>query len=212
MIALNIMRSSKEGLHSSCSCTCFDVYGTRGLCKAHLHVFKRLTTLWTSILCAKDDLSIWHKQDCLLGTFRNCGVKLLCFCPIELTCEQPVKWKRYGYKVVGTIVEGHPRKATILEYRETKPSELIDYLKPKLQAFVLHNYISSWQDFQFKELFTSVPSDTLISCVDFSENYTLKIQNEIQSMHWHNEQITILVHITYRLNPNWSWKMMSPCC
>jgi hypothetical protein len=49
-------------------------------------------------------------------------------------------------------------------------------------------------------MFGSVPPSTLISCVDFSENYTLKVQNEIQSMHWHNNQITILVHITYRLN------------
>jgi hypothetical protein len=39
--------------------------------------------------------------------------------------------------------------------------------------------------------------------VNFSENYTLKVQNEIQSMHWHNDEITILVHITYRPNPAW---------
>jgi hypothetical protein len=106
--------------------------------------------------------------------------------------------------VVGTTEEGNPCKAATLEYRETKPSELFEYLKPKLQAFVLYNYIASWQDFEFKELFSSIPPDTLISCVDFSENYMLKIQNEIQSMHWHNEQISILVHITYRLNPNWN--------
>jgi hypothetical protein len=52
-------------------------------------------------------------------------------------------------------------------------------------------------------MFGSVPPSTLISYVDFFENYTLKVQNEIQSMHWHNDQITILVHITYRLNPDW---------
>jgi hypothetical protein len=83
--------------------------------------------------------------------------------------------------------EGNPRKAATFEYQETKPSDLFEYLKPKLQAFVLHNYIASWQDFEFRELFSSVPPNTLISCVNFSKNYTLKIQNEIQSMHWHNE-------------------------
>ena len=71
----------------------------------------------------------------------------------------------------------------LLLYREIPPRELINYLKPKLQASVLHNYIASWQDFQFKELFSSVPPDNSISCIDFSENYTLKVQNEIQSMH-----------------------------
>ena len=57
---------------------------------------------------------------------------------------------------------------------------------------------------QFKELFTSIPYGTLISCIDFSENYSMKIQNEIQSMHWCSDQISILVHISFRLNPDWT--------
>ena len=130
--------------------------------------------------------------------------------PFEMTSKKVVKWKTIGYKVVGTTEEGNPKKAATLEYRESPPRELILYLKSKLQSFVLHNYIGSWQDFQFKELFGSVPTDTLISCVDFSENYTLKVQNEIQSMHWHNEQVTILVHITYRLNPEWCMENEEP--
>jgi hypothetical protein len=40
----------------------------------------------------------------------------------------------------------------------------------------------------------------VISCIDFLENYTFKMQNEMQDMHWYNMQITILVHITYRVN------------
>jgi hypothetical protein len=68
----------------------------------------------------------------------------------------------------------------MLEYREKTPRELIQYLKPKLQAFVLHNYVVSWLDFQFRELFTSILPDTLISCVDFSENYTLKFKTKFK--------------------------------
>jgi len=77
-------------------------------------------------------------------------------------------------------------------------------LKPKLAEFIVHNFLASWQDLQFKELFTSVPYSTLISCVDFSENYSMKVQNEIQSMYWHTEQVSILVHITFRINPDWT--------
>jgi hypothetical protein len=29
-------------------------------------------------------------------------------------------------------------------------------------------------------------------------------------MHWHNEQVTILVHITYRQNPNWQLENEEP--
>ena len=204
MIALDIMRTDRQGIHSHCQCDCVMLCGGLGctedlgsMCKAHLEVYERLTNLWTSILCQKEELSMWHKRDCLIGKCVDCGIHLLRICPQEMTSEQIVKWKSIGYKVVGTTEEGTPRKAATLEYKE------INYLKPKLQAFVLHNYVASWQDYQFKELLSSVPPSTLISCIDFSENYTLKVQNEIQSMHWHNDQVTILVHITYRLNPTW---------
>ncbi len=48
-----------------------------------------------------------------------------------------------------------------------------------------------------------VSDDMVISCIDFLENYTTKIHNEIQNMHWHNFEVTILVHITYCHNPNY---------
>jgi hypothetical protein len=153
---------------------------------------------------------MWHKWHCLMGTCTDCGLELLKVCPLELGSNKLMKSKCIGYKVVGTTEDGVPRKAVILEYQETLARELVEYLKPKLIAFVLHNYVASWQDYQFKELFRSVPRDTLISCVDFSENYTFKIQNEIQSMHWHNEQVTILVHIIYRQNPNWQLENKEP--
>jgi hypothetical protein len=45
------------------------------------------------------------------------------------------------------------------------------------------------------------PIDTILNCVDFSETYNMKVQEEIQSMHWRSTQISILVLITYRVNP-----------
>lgn len=40
--------------------------------------------------------------------------------------------------------------------------------------------------------------------VDFDGNYNFEIPKEMQSMHWHNYQIAILVHICWmqKLNPN----------
>jgi hypothetical protein len=34
-----------------------------------------------------------------------------------------------------------------------------------------------------RELLQTMPKRAVISCVDFFENYTMKIQNEIQNMH-----------------------------
>lgn len=44
------------------------------------------------------------------------------------------------------------------------------------------------------------PLDTILSQIDFAENYSFEMQNEIQSMHWHSFQITILVHITFSVD------------
>ena len=42
----------------------------------------------------------------------------------------------------------------------------------------------------------------MVSVIDFAENYSFEVQNKVQSMHWHNYQITILVHIMWVKNPN----------
>jgi hypothetical protein len=61
--------------------------------------------------------------------------------------------------------------------------------------FILHNFLAIWQDVQFKELLETMLEGVVVSCVDFFDNYTMKIHNEIQNMHWHNFQVSIIVHI-----------------
>jgi len=46
--------------------------------------------------------------------------------------------------------------------------------------------------------------------MDFSENYSINIQNEVQSMHWHTKQVSILVHMTFRSNPDWTFSNGEP--
>jgi hypothetical protein len=86
-------------------------------------------------------------------------------------------------------------------YNETAAREFFQYLKPKLKAFIRHNYFTQWQNQQFQEDLEELPGNTVLSCIDFSENYIMKVQDEIQSMHWRTSQISILVMITYRVNP-----------
>ena len=46
------------------------------------------------------------------------------------------------------------------------------------------------------------PRGTILSVVDFAENYTLQPRNEIQSQYYHSKQVSLMVHITYRHGPN----------
>ena len=106
--------------------------------------YERLTALWTLILCLKDKFLMWHKRDYLMGNCLDCSLQLLRVCPLELNFVKIIKWKSIGYKTVGTTEKGNPRKASMLDYHVTLPHELIENLKPKLGAFVLYNYITSW--------------------------------------------------------------------
>jgi hypothetical protein len=64
-------------------------------------------------------------------------------------------------------------------FKETPTSEFIAYLKPNLQKFIKHNFVTSWQDKQARLALLSLPAGTIISHEDFAENYLFAIQNEI---------------------------------
>jgi hypothetical protein len=150
-----------------------------------------------SILCEKPPLPPWHAKRCPEGECLECGVTTFKVCPRELQYDKLIEWKSVRYEV-GKIDEGRNKKDQKLEYHLTLPRELLKYLYPCLKEFVLHNYVSRWQNLQFKEYVENLPLKIVFSCVDFFENYNIKIQNDVQSMHWHNFQVTILVLIRYR--------------
>ncbi len=41
----------------------------------------------------------------------------------------------------------------------------------------------------------------MVSMVEFAKNYSFKVENEVQSMHWHIYQVSILVHTSFHHNP-----------
>ncbi len=91
--------------------------------------------------------------------------------------------EKYRVWNCGPIKDGKEKKNSKLEYHKTPPLHLIQYLKPWLKEFVLHNYVARWQDAQFRKLLNNVFNDMVVCCIDFSENDMMKIQNKIQNMH-----------------------------
>src|SRR5712692_8930139 len=72
----------------------------------------------------------------------------------------------------------------------------------KIQQYIQHVDMARWQDEQFRICRDTFPLGTILSVVDFAENYTLQPQNEIQSQYYHSDQVSLMVHITYRHGPN----------
>lgn len=180
------MKMIDKGIHGTCNYKCTKVCDSQlnptsssDMCTTEFQIYKGLTEFQTFILCPKLALVEWHSKQCLMGECSHCGVHTLKVCPNELEIDQIIHKQNIGYKIVGQIKDGRDQKASKVEYHDTHSSELIQYLKPHLKAFVFHNFISRWQDVQFKDCLFSVLEDTIKSCVDFSKNYTLMVQNEI---------------------------------
>ncbi len=138
-----------------------------------------------------------------MGDCDLCGVDNMAICPIEEDGSSItlVKWKHFSMGQIITKRKVEKKRLQLVD-KSTVSSELIAYLKSKLQFFVGHNFVTRWQDKMFKSCLENFLVDTLVSIVDFVENYTFEIQNEVQSMHWHSYQVTIIVHISWMRNPH----------
>ena len=71
-------------------------------------------------------------------------------------------------------------------------------LYKKTEQYVQHVHIVRWEDEQYRKCRDSFPIGTILSIVYFAKNYTLQPQNEIESQYYHSDQVSIMVHITYR--------------
>ncbi len=150
LLGISDMKTMGKGIHDHYSCTCNEVCNIQqhdcmqplDKCFANLAFFNVLTQLWMLVICPKLELSLWHAKSCLEGLCSNYGVNNLKICPEELNSNQLAPWKNIGYEVVGKTSDGRDKKAQKLEYHESHPIALLEYMKPHLKEFILHNYIA----------------------------------------------------------------------
>ncbi len=135
-----------------------------------------------------------------MGDYPIFGIQLFQVYLKELVSHRKTQWCDIGHEVVGTTTNGQEKKISKVMYNDTTPIDLIKDLKPRLLNFVLHNFVACWQEKEFKGFLKHILEDTIASCIDFSNNYAMKVQNEIQDMHWFSFQSIVLVHITYWYN------------
>lgn len=67
----------------------------------------------------------------------------------------------------------------------------IESLAEKLPEFLLHVFIKREQSNHFQTKLLSIPKGSAVIQVDFSENYTIQHQGEIQSAYWNQNQLTV---------------------
>ena len=199
------MRKNKFGHHGNahlCRCSVCCHKNDASQCSANQVVWQHTTSLWESILCPKPNDSEYHAKKCLFGYCSQCGVTTLSFCPDEISIDSKEVFVKV-FKEVGTgdvAAGGSEKKRKDLVLQSMTGVAFHGLFADHLKHFIMHNFIFRWQAQQFKECMLTFPNDVVVSVIDFAENYSFKMQNEIQSMHWWSTQVTILVHITYVRN------------
>ena len=201
-VALSLLRDKHRGLHCivSCTCECLVCKGEiTGTCHAHEAVFKRITLMWESCVCPKGELDVWHKLECVMGECPNCGFHIFALCPLELSSTDPftVKWKCFEYYEVRIDQRTRKPKKRLKEaFKDMPVQQFLAYTEKTVSTFITHNFKARWQDEQCQLMMKNILEGVLVSHIDFAENYTFAIQNEVQSLYYFSTSVTILVHIT----------------
>ena len=159
-------------------------------------IFSFLTEAVNSTLWPKDEDSLYHNLACLRRECSECGTKNFQLSGKE-KADTVVNWKRYEYVSVPDK-NGEERKKIALVTKETPVTELFSYFLNLLKDYPYHSFMAKWQKEQFDNLVNNRPLDNIICVHDFSENYTCRSQDEIQSQYFDANKVSIHVSILYR--------------
>ena len=78
--------------------------------------------------------------------------------------------------------------------------DLYNYICSMAPKFMQHTYIKRQQAKKYeedKELASTISSTVAVLQMDFAENYTCTAQDEIQSAHWNQNQVTLFTTVTW---------------
>ena len=153
----------------------------------------------SNFVCSADS------EKCMTGNCDKCSGKILtwfdAFDGVELN--QEIIWYEWA-REEGQNEPMHKRRRTYQppEKQQTKKRlkkccrsgtviAAFESLMEKLPDFLLHVFIKRQQSDYFQTKLVSISRESSVIQVDFSENYTLQHQGEVQSAYWNQNQLTI---------------------
>ena len=147
----------------------------------------KTTDLIVNSVCNPDS------EICMFGSCDKCG-NLLGFergigSKFNNDDDEPIETKWYSWD----SIDGKQQKVL----KEGLIDECMDVLRAQLPKFLQHDFIKKKQSSVFQSLKSSVDMQTGLLQMDFSENYTASYQDEIQSAHWHQKQITVFTAVLW---------------
>lgn len=145
---------------------------------------KRTSPFIASILCDKSDDNATGQINCIRGICGTCGdLAKLPLRDEDTNMRKMVNCKSYKYKKIETKFG---KESTRLDYveEEIPIGTFMENFRKLIKPYICHGFFAKWQAEQFKRLRDTFPLGTILSVVDFAENYSFVHQKEIQSEYY----------------------------
>ncbi|GFO47291.1 Cc8l18.2-like protein [Plakobranchus ocellatus] len=127
---------------------------------------------------------------CLLLQCDDCGpAKLQQYLKVNNT-DELICWSKWM---------ADDTKRTKVVKRSASLQECINEFVEDMKTFPLHLFRARWQHKEFVDAKTNPGLETVVSVMDFAENYRCVLQDEIQSAHWSYSQVTLHPVVHYYL-------------
>lgn len=136
-----------------------------------------------------------ERLKCIDRKCSKCGVQEIdnALAPLlQVSSEKSITWKKWC-----SIEYAPGKKRVVLTDKCGNLHELVEEIKTELASYPNHLFQAKWQQKQFTTASTCPPPSSVVTVMDFAENYTCSIQREVQSAHWYQAQVTIHPVVTY---------------
>ena len=143
------------------------------------------------------------KIQCILCTCNDCSVnkfkdKILAANRDKLSDAR----KRFLVKLWITETERKEGKVqSFLHWKFERCSylQLINLLQNHITSMAEHSFMASWNYWQYKLARRNIIEGDVIMVHDFAQNYLCTHQNEVQGLHWHHQQVTVMPMVAHYL-------------
>ena len=132
-------------------------------------------------------------EECMLSKCKNCP-NCLADVKNDAPLDDLIKWNQWE-RVTHTIrtKQAKPKIVNKMEkvIKERTVEGALNCLQGQIPCFLEHVFIKRKQSTFFEDCAAQMKADEAVIQVDFTENYTRQYQDEIQAVHWSQEQVTL---------------------
>ena len=137
-------------------------------------------------------------SDCVYRACEQCGVSGLRehFADVvDASRDQEVTYYQWQYERV--VVDGKVSSRHNFNPTTTILAEAVDHLCDLMNPHAQHIFTAKYQQRVYKDIKNNIPERTVVSVIDFAENFATFFQNAVQSVHWQNTQVTLFPMVTW---------------